>query len=322
MADAKITVIVMTYNHKDYIKKALDSILSQKINVEYNILIHDDCSNDGTYQILLDYQNKYPQKICIVRQKTRKFLSDGFNMMIFNYVVPHIKSKYVAYCDGDDYWCDDLKLQKQYDFMEEHNDYSMCFHCAYQLRPNNDMSSKWFIADEGDIGLESLLNEKPGIPVATSSLFVKSNVFINFSDWRKAYCVEDLPLYMTAALEGKIHRLADVMCVYRQFATGSWSSQNQDNLNRLISHQENLIRNASNFDKQTNYKHHNLVINHIEGCEFRIAVLKRDFNTIFSKKYKRFMKQLSKKERLSLKLQFRLPCLYNVLHKKRKHNHV
>lgn len=313
-----ITVVVMTYNHKNYIKQALDSILSQKVSVDFDILIHDDCSDDGTYQILLDYQNKCPKKIRIIRQDSRKFLSDGFNMMIFNYVVPYISSKYVAYCDGDDYWCDNLKLQKQYDFMESHPDYSMCFHCAYQLRPNNDMSSKWFVKDEGDIGLRDLINENAGIPVATSSLFVKSDVFKDFSDWRKAYSVEDLPLYMTAALAGKIHRLKDVMCVYRQFSIGSWSSQNKNNVERLISHQEDLIKGITLFNEQTNHKYHDLVTNHIGGCEFRIAMLNHDYKTLFSKKNKRFIKILSKKERLSLKLQYRAPHLYNLVHRKKK----
>ncbi len=314
----EITVIVMTYNHRDYIKQALDSILSQTTYVDFDILIHDDCSNDGTYQILLNYQNKYPKKIRLIRQESRKFLDEGFNMMIFNHVVPHIDSKYVAYCDGDDYWCDNLKLQKQYDFMESHKDYSMCSHCAYQLRPNNDMSSKWFIKEEGDITLQDLINENPGVPIATSSLFVRGNVFKDFSDWRKSYSIEDLPLYMTAALEGKIHRLKDIMCVYRQFSIGSWSSQNKDNINRLITHQENLIKGATLFDEQTIHKYHNLVVNHVEGCQFRIAMIRQDYRLIFLKKNKRFVKQLSAKERLSLKLQYRLPCLYNLLHKKKK----
>lgn len=313
-----ITVVVMSYNQKDYIKQALDSILSQKVDADFDILIHDDCSDDGTYQILLEYQNKYQNKIKIIRQESRKFNVEGFNMMILNHVVPLINSKYVAYCDGDDYWCDDLKLQKQFDFMESHLDYSMCFHCAYQLRPDNDLSSKWFIGNEKDIGLVDLISEKPGIPIATSSLFVRSYIFKDFTEWRKEYSVEDLPLYMTAALEGKIRRLPDIMCVYRQFSAGSWSSQNKNNVERLVSHQENLIKCAKLFDEQTNYKFHSFVINHIEGCEFRLANLRMNFKIVFSKKNKRFVKQLSRRERLSLKLQYRLPCLYNFLHNKKK----
>ena len=104
----EITTVVMAYNQKDYIKQTLDSILSQKTNVDFDILIHDDCSNDGTYGILLEYQSKNPKIIRIIREESRKFLVEGFNMMICNYVAPHIDSKYVAYGDGDDYWCDNL----------------------------------------------------------------------------------------------------------------------------------------------------------------------------------------------------------------------
>ena len=318
----EITVVIMTYNHLNYIKQALDSVLSQKIGVDFDVLIHDDCSDDGTYQILLDYKKQYPEKITIIRQESRKFALEGFNLMIYNHVIPNIHSKYVAYCDGDDYWTDDAKLQKQYDFMESHPDYSLCFHCANQLRCGGDLSSKWFIKDEGDIELKDLINEKAGVPIATSSLFVKSAVFKNFSNWRKAYSIEDLPLYMTAAIEGKIHRLKDVMCVYRQFSAGSWSSQNKGNNKRLIEHQENLIRGANYFDEQTNYIYHNFVTNHIDGCEFRIAMLKSDFKTIFAKKNKRFIRDLTKKERVSLLLQYRFPNVYNSFHNKRRNKHL
>ena len=130
--------------------------------------------------------------------------------MLYTYVVPKIESDYIAYCDGDDYWTDDEKIQKQYDFMVSHPEYSMCFHSAYQLRPNNDMSSKWFIQDEGDIDMSDIISERPGVCVATSSIFLKSEVFKDFSDWRKKYPVEDVPMYITAAMQGKIHRLKDV----------------------------------------------------------------------------------------------------------------
>lgn len=310
-----ITVIIMTYNQKDYIAKAIDSILSQDIDVDFDILVHDDCSDDGTYQIILDKQKEYPNKIRIIRQESRKFLIDGFNMMIYKYVVPHIESKYVAYCDGDDYWCDNSKLFKQYDFMEKHPEYSMCFHSAYQLKRDGDMSSKWFIKDEGDIDMSNLINDKPGIEIATSSIFLKSEVFKDFSEWRKAYPVEDVPMYITAALYGKIHRLKDIMCVYRQFASGSWSSQNIENVQRKIDHLEKSKAAIIFFDEQTDKQYHDLAIKQIESCDFRIALIKKEFKTLFSKKYKRFIKRINKRERLALYLECYTPCLYKRINK-------
>ena len=312
-----ITVVIMTYNQKDYIAKAIDSVLSQEIDVDFDVLVHDDCSDDGTYQIILDKQKEYPKKIKIIRQESRKFLIDSFNMMIYKYVVPHIKSKYVACCDGDDYWCDNSKLFKQYDFMENHSEYSMCFHSAYQLKRDGDMSSKWFIKDEGDIDISNIINDKPGVEIATSSIFLKSEVYKDFNEWRKAYPIEDVPMYITAALYGKIHRLKDIMCVYRQFASGSWSSQNIENIQRKIEHFEKTKTAILSFDEQTNNQYHDLVAKQVESCDYRIALIKKDFKTLFSKKYKRFIKRLNKKERLSLYLQCYTPCLYKKIINKR-----
>lgn len=309
-----ITVVVMTYNQKDYIEKAIDSILSQNINVEYKILIHDDCSNDGTYELLLNKQKENPNKIEIIRQDSRKFLIDGFNMMIYKYVVPHINSKYVAYCDGDDYWCDNKKLQKQYDFMKEHQDYSMCFHNAYQLKNNGDMSSKWYIDSEGDVDMSFIINDRPGIHIATSSIFLKTEVFKDFSEWRKAFPVEDVPMYMTAVIYGKIHRLEAIMCVYRQFAQGSWSSQNKNNKERVIEHLIKLKEATIQFDNETNGKYHQMVVEQNESCDFRIALNNNDYKEIFSKKYRRFVKRMSRKDRISMVMKYKLPRLYKLIH--------
>ena len=307
----------MTYNQVNYIAQALDSILCQELDVDFDILIHDDCSDDGTYEILLDYQKQHPHLIRIVRQEERKFIIDGFNLMIYKYVVPEVKSRYVAYCDGDDYWCDKFKLKKQIDFMKAHPDYSMCFHNAYQLKRDGDTSSKWFIDKEGDIDLPDIINDKPGIGIATSSIFLKNSTFCNFSSWRLKYPVEDVPLYMTAALDGKIHRLEDIMCVYRQFADGSWSSQNTKNASRIISHLNQLKEAVGLIDAETNFVYHNLVTLQIDGCNFRIARLNKDYKIVFSKQNKRFVKRMRPQERLSLKLQYKHPRLYNLLHKKR-----
>ena len=312
-----ITVIVMAYNQKDYIRESLDSILRQKTNVDFNILIHDDCSSDGTSEIIDEYKMKNPNKIDVIHQKEKTFPVVGFNGMLYKYVTPIIESDYIAYCDGDDYWCDDEKLQKQYDFMSSHPEYSMCFHSAYQLRPNNDMSSKWFIRDEGDINMSDIISERPGVCVATSSIFLKSDVFKDFSDWRKKYPVEDVPMYITAAMKGKIHRLKDVMCVYRQFAAGSWSAQNKDANDKMIKHLNEMKEAVLRFDQQTNQQYHDLVVKETESFDFRIAHITRDFKTIFSNANKRFVKRLKFKERLSLKLQYRAPSLYNLLKKKK-----
>lgn len=303
-----ITVIIMTYNQKDYIEKAIDSVLEQEIGVDFDILIHDDCSDDGTYEILLKKQKENLNKIRIIRQDSRKFLTDGFNMMIYKYVVPNINSKYIAYLDGDDYWCDKEKLKKQFFFLENNQEYSMCFNNSYQLKPKGDMTSKWFFQEEGDVDMSEIINDKPGIHIATSSIFLRSEIFKDFSDWRKAFPVEDVPMYMTAALKGKIYRMSEIMSVYRQFANGSWSSQNKENKDRIVKHLNELINSTKMFDVATNGAYHELANKQIESCEFRIAYNNKDYKTLFLKKNRRFINRFSFKERLSLYIK-------NLLHK-------
>ena len=298
----------MTYNQKDYIEKAIDSVLEQEIDVDFDILIHDDCSDDGTYEILLKKQKENLNKIRIIRQDSRKFLTDGFNMMIYKYVVPNINSKYIAYLDGDDYWCNKEKLKKQFFFLENNQEYSMCFNNSYQLKPNGDLTSKWFFQEEGDVDMSEIINDKPGIHIATSSIFLRSEIFKDFSDWRKAFPVEDVPMYMTAALKGKIYRMSEIMSVYRQFANGSWSSQNKENKDRIVKHLNELINSTKMFDVATNGAYHELVNKQIESCEFRIAYNNKDYKTLFLKKNRRFINRFSFKERLSLYIK-------NLLHK-------
>lgn len=315
----EVTVIVMTYNQAQYISKALDSILEQETSFDFDILIHDDCSNDETSDLINKYQAKYPNKIRTIIEKERCFPKEGFNMMIYNHVVPLIDSKFVAYCDGDDYWCDSHKLQKQYDFMHKHKDYSMCFHSALQLKNNNDTSSKWFIGPDEDVDLSFVISDKPGIRIATSSIFLKSEVFRDFSEWRKQYPVEDIPMYITAALSGKIRRLSDVMCVYRYLSSGSWSSNTKSNVEKTISHLEQMKKALSQFDESTNNQFHELVKMQLQEYDFRIAFNKKDYKTIFLKDNKRFIKRMSRKDRFSLKLQYKCPRLYNLFHRKSNH---
>ena len=311
-----VTVVLMAYNQKEYIRQALDNILSQQTTFDFDIFIHDDCSGDGTYEILKEYQKQYPQKIKILHQETRKFISLGFNKMILNYVVPNIHSDFIAYCDGDDYWCDNKKIQKQYEFLLQNPDYSMCFHSAYQLKNNHDMSSKWFILKERDYSIDDFVNDQPGIKVATSSIFIKTSVFKDFSEWRLAYPVEDVPLYMTAALHGKIRCQSDVMSVYRQFSNGSWTSQNRNSNEKKINHLVQLIEATRKFNEQTNKQYNNLVQLQISSCEFRLALIQKQFDKIFNSSNKRYFKKLPLRDRISLKLQYRMPRLYNLFHKK------
>ncbi len=119
-----VSICCITYNHAPFIRQALDGFLMQKC-VDFEILIHDDCSTDGTTEIIREYAEKYPDIIKPLYETENQY-SKGVWVDGFNY--RRAKGKYIAYCEGDDYWTDPLKLQKQVDFMESYPDYSVCFH--------------------------------------------------------------------------------------------------------------------------------------------------------------------------------------------------
>ncbi|ROI02177.1 GNAT family N-acetyltransferase [Chryseobacterium sp. G0240] len=117
---ATVSVFVMVYNHAEYLKECIDNILVQKTNFNYDIVIGEDCSKDNSREILLDYQKLYPGKFKLLLYSQNMGAVNNQNEIFKN-----CKGKYIAICEGDDYWTDPLKLQKQVDFLEENTDYSI-----------------------------------------------------------------------------------------------------------------------------------------------------------------------------------------------------
>lgn len=115
--DIMVTVFLITYNHAPYIRQTMDAILNQKINFKMQLLVHDDASTDGTGEIIREYADRYPDIITMIIQKENKYQK---NIAVDLEAIPYIYGKYVALCEGDDYWPTDDKLQKQVDYMEQY----------------------------------------------------------------------------------------------------------------------------------------------------------------------------------------------------------
>ena len=133
-----VSIICITYNHEEYIRDALNSFVMQKTDFQFEILIHDDASTDNTAAIIREYEIRYPEIIKPIYQKENQY-SKGLALgepfaFIDKYQYSRVKGKYIALCEGDDYWTDQYKLQKQFDAMEEHSEVDMCAHAAYVVR--------------------------------------------------------------------------------------------------------------------------------------------------------------------------------------------
>ena len=123
-----VSVVCTTYNHEKYIRQCLDGFVMQKTTFPIEIIVHDDASTDDTVRIVKEYEEKYPNLFNNI-YRTENWYSRGKD--IWGYLFDQkARGKYIALCEGDDYWIDPYKLQKQVDFLEGHPEYSMCFHNA------------------------------------------------------------------------------------------------------------------------------------------------------------------------------------------------
>lgn len=132
-----VSVCMISYNHEKYIRKALESVLRQKTNFKFEILIHDDASPDNTAKIIKEYELKYPQVIKPIYQSENQFSKGKMVTKEFNY--PRAKGKYIAFCECDDFWVDEYKLQKQVDFLENNKDIYSVAHKYMIIDKNNNI---------------------------------------------------------------------------------------------------------------------------------------------------------------------------------------
>ena len=127
-----VSICCITYNHEPYIVQTLDGFLMQKTSLPFEILIHDDASTDRTADIIREYEKKFPNLIKPIYQKENQY-SKGFTSVSETWNFPRAQGKYIALCEGDDYWIDENKLQMQVDFLENNPEYGMCYTKAKQF---------------------------------------------------------------------------------------------------------------------------------------------------------------------------------------------
>ena len=140
-----VSVCCLAYNHEPFIRQCLDGFMMQQTDFPFEIIIHDDASTDGTADIIREYVAKYPDIIKPIYQKENQY-SEGVNI-VSTYQFPRAIGKYIALCEGDDYWTDPLKLQKQVDFLEAHEDYSICS-SGYLMKKEGQIIERVMQGDE------------------------------------------------------------------------------------------------------------------------------------------------------------------------------
>lgn len=270
-----VSICAATYNHEKYIKDALDSFLMQNANFKYEIIICDDASTDNTTNIILEYQEKYPDIIVPLIQKENLYQQGIHNLPV---LIKKAKGKYLAFCECDDYWCDDDKLQKQVDILENNKELSACVHNTVLLNLHNHTETQINMIEKSDCLMDTIrvLKWEENFCFHLSSMMVRKAFVEQLPDYYlNARGFGDFPFALHLSTQGPIYFIAQNMSVYRKFTEGSWSERCQTNIQYALNHKISLIEMFETFDRHTHKKYHLIIKKIIQKEKLQVLDFKK-----------------------------------------------
>jgi glycosyltransferase involved in cell wall biosynthesis len=217
VSQPEVSVVIVTYNHEPFIIQAVESVLAQRTDFPFEIIISEDCSTDRTRDLVRALQERDPDRIRLVLSETNQ--NDN---AVLSRAAQMARGTLVAVLDGDDYWTSPEKLQRQRDHLLAHPDQSACFHNVLVARTDGQLPPAPYNPDDQPATLsgEDLWR---GNPIATCSVMFRRHVFDDLPAWYRTARWGDWPLYLLSADHGRIGYLPEVMAVYRVHSGGYWS---------------------------------------------------------------------------------------------------
>lgn len=303
-----VSVYSKVYNHEPYIRSALEGFISQKTNFKFEVIVHDDASTDNSAKIIKEYAEKYPDIIKPIFQTENQYSKKISILKTF--IIPKIKGKYVATCEGDDYWISCHKLQKQVDFLEHNPDYVACTHNTIMLKKKIFFYKKrMFSKGDRDLYISSFL--KSGYH--TSSLMYRREYLFNRPDFTtKQPGVGDFPLAIYLALSGKIKFFDENMSLYRYSTPGSWSSEQKNDLGKQILNTKNAINMLKAANEWSEYQHDKPIKDIILYLEFINLLKLGKFEDIKKEPYIKIWEKESIKNKIKFILKYQLKMKLHI----------
>lgn len=247
-ANVKVSVVTITYNHERYIAQAIESVLVQETDFDFELVIGEDCSTDDTRKIVSAYRNCYPERI-------RLLLPERNRGMMANFVATMnaCRGRYMALCDGDDYWTDPHKLQKQVDFLEVHPECSMVFHNAMRIHEHGSEDPTPVIpADHHPfLSIEDIVSRNS---IPTSSVMFRNGLVGDLPVWYHDLGMGDWPLWALVTQHGHAGYLNEIMAVYRVHSGGVYSGTS------TLEFLPHMLQAYDAINRGLDYKYHDIVM--------------------------------------------------------------
>ena len=290
-----VSVCCIAYNQEQYIRETLDSFLKQKTSFPFEILIHDDASTDRTADIIREYAAKHPgivKPLCQTENQHSKGIPVG---VTFNY--PRAQGKYIALCEGDDFWTDPLKLQKQFDFMEANPEYALCCSDASKLIEENGVT---YTNKLSPTSRELTYRELNGdLHVITATIFMRRDCvnacYQTIPKLRKRkWLMGDLPLVLYMAANHKVFYMSDSLACYR-IRKKSEAHGNASYLIRFFRSAAHIKLTFNRFFNHADAELRTAIINdYISKC-FRIIQTEGNLDIELLEKFYRLHKRINRK---------------------------
>lgn len=263
MKDVMVSILCFAYNQEEYIKDAIEGFLIQKVNFNYEIIIHDDASTDRTASVIREYEAKYPQIIKGVYQEENQYQKRSLDKEYYGSVTreteKYIKGKYVAFCEGDDYWIDENKLQIQVEYLETHPECIMILHDAVRVNCNTGKIDVIRAFQNGNRNLseEELIMQYNGHP-PTASTVCRTEAYKR-KDFFLMAPGGDYSWQLYACALGKVYYSNRIMSVYRIFSNGSVSNNVSNSKSEKLLFDLGMLDFLIKYDKFTNRKFHDWI---------------------------------------------------------------
>lgn len=252
-SETTVSVCVQTYQHANFIKDCLDGILMQETDFPIEVLLGEDASTDGTREICKEYAQKYPDKIRLFlhhRENNIKINGQPTGRFNFLYNMFSARGKYIAFCEGDDYWTDPLKLKKQVVFLEKNDIFSLCFHNVNIYKSKNGKDFFFPMHESLKKGIFDTLDILRPWLIPTASILFRRNPGFIFPEWFFNCPSGDRALFLFLSLDGKFKYINEIMGVYRKHDQGL--SLTHYGYEKVFS----MIYLYQSFDIFTNYQFH------------------------------------------------------------------
>lgn len=313
----EVSILCTTYNQEGYIRDAIESFLKQHTTFGYEILINDDCSTDRTRTILQELQNQYPDIIHVVYQSENQY-SKGIGICK-EFLFPLAKGRYIALCEGDDYWISSDKLQKQFDALETHPSCGFCVHASYCVDADTQRMLSLSRPFETDCIVDEAVLLEAIHPFATNSYFIRSDLYKEYlySSIQSLPTHGDQKMTVFFALHTNTYYLSEALSAYRVLAKNSINSfiasksgsEKRKIATALLKDRNRLIDVAN---ESSNYKFKDSLAKAKENHLMDYCLTVNDFS-LLKLKYPNVYSSIGMKTKVKLSLKERAPFLYNLL---------